>query len=36
MLFKEYLGMGKKLVEDGIDKYLTESSNLSRGYEQKE
>ena len=20
MLFKEYLGMGKKLVEDGIDK----------------
>lgn len=24
MLFKEYLGMGKKLVEDGIDKYLGE------------
>ena len=24
MLFKEYLGMGKKMVEDGIDKYLEE------------
>ena len=24
MLFKEYLGMEKKLVEDGIDKYLGE------------